>query len=424
MPRDIHQYENRLHRALRTLHQSSFPSANQKLIDDFHRSLFATGLSLPRVEKYVRHLLTLARWFPHDFSQASLDQVQNLLDRIQRSDYADWTKHDLRLSLKRFLAWLQEQSHSSLDPSFIRPGGGQIKKHIPRDLPTPEDIQKMIAATISPRNQAFIMLLYETGARIGEIARLCLGDLKNHPHGLEVFLPREGKTGARRVLVVSSVPYLKKWMNEHPLRHDPQAYLWPTRPSGRLLHYQAFRKILNQTAQAAGVSAKVNPHNFRHARATHLAQHLTEAQMSQFFGWVQGSDMASTYVHLSGRDVDAALLRSYGLKAGPEALPESQKLAPRKCSQCHRDNPSTHQFCGLCGLALDDQAAHQVTQEHLQRRQADALMDQLLQDDHFRDLLAQKLTQLPKQGAPAGSKPPPKTGLPSRREPQEPSPPT
>jgi hypothetical protein len=30
-----------------------------------------------------------------------------------------------------------------------------------------------------------------------------------------------GKTGARRVRIVSSVPYLTKWINEHPLKGDP-----------------------------------------------------------------------------------------------------------------------------------------------------------------------------------------------------------
>lgn len=33
----------------------------------------------------------------------------------------------------------------------------------------------------------------------------------------------------------------------------------------------------------------VNPHHFRHSRATYLANYLTEAQMCEWFGWVHGS---------------------------------------------------------------------------------------------------------------------------------------
>lgn len=36
--------------------------------------------------------------------------------------------------------------------------------------------------------------------------------------------------------------------------------------------------------------------------------------MKEFFGWVQASNMASIYVHLSGRDVDNALLKVYGIQ--------------------------------------------------------------------------------------------------------------
>ena len=44
-----------------------------------------------------------------------------------------------------------------------------------------------------------------------------------------------------------------------------------------------------------------------------MANHLTEFQMNQYFGWIQGSDMPSTYVHMSGKNVDEALLRMNGV---------------------------------------------------------------------------------------------------------------
>jgi len=44
-----------------------------------------------------------------------------------------------------------------------------------------------------------------------------------------------------------------------------------------------------------------------------MANYLTEAQMNLYFGWVQGSDMPSVYVHLSGRDVDDAILKANGI---------------------------------------------------------------------------------------------------------------
>jgi len=36
--------------------------------------------------------------------------------------------------------------------------------------------------------------------------------------------------------------------------------------------------------------------------------------MKQYFGWVQSSDQATTYVHLSGRNLDHVLLKNGGVQ--------------------------------------------------------------------------------------------------------------
>ena len=59
---------------------------------------------------------------------------------------------------------------------------------------------------------------------------------------------------------------------------------------------------------------RIYPHLFRHYRTTRLANVLTEAQLKQLFGWVQVSRIATTYVYLSGRDVDNALLKLHGMR--------------------------------------------------------------------------------------------------------------
>lgn len=45
----------------------------------------------------------------------------------------------------------------------------------------------------------------------------------------------------------------------------------------------------------------LNPHHFRHSRATFLATKFKEAQLCGWFGWVQGSTVPGEYVPLSGR---------------------------------------------------------------------------------------------------------------------------
>jgi site-specific recombinase XerD len=79
-------------------------------------------------------------------------------------------------------------------------------------------------------------------------------------------------------------------------------------------------------AKMAKIGKNVYPHLFRHSRATHLADKLTEAQMKIYFGWSGRSDVPSVYVHLSGRDVEEAILKLHGVNTRRE---ETWQVGPQ-----------------------------------------------------------------------------------------------
>jgi hypothetical protein len=111
--------------------------------------------------------------------------------------------------------------------------------------------------------------------------------------------------------------------------------------------------------------------------------------MKEFFGWVQASDMASIYVHLSGRDVDNALLKVYGIR-NEEEKQESQ-IKPKTCPRCQEINQFTNVFCNKCGMMLDeDQYSHKIKND-LDRDRAETILNDVLADEDFKKLLIQKL---------------------------------
>jgi integrase len=190
---------------------------------------------------------------------------------------------------------------------------------LPEELLSESEVVKLVQSAKYVRDKALIYLLYESGARIGEILSL---RIKNITFGESISsILVNGKTGQRRIPIVRSSPLLKEWMERHPFRNIPTALVWvklderkgnlrqqKDRDIFRELSYVTVKKMLRQTFAVAGIHKRHNPHLFRHSRATFLAQHLTEAQLKQFFGWTQASDMAARYVHLSGRDLDGAIL--------------------------------------------------------------------------------------------------------------------
>jgi len=200
-----------------------------------------------------------------------------------------------------------------------------------------------------------------------------------------------GKKGERRIRLVGSAPYLAAWLDVHPARSNRDAPLWVnigTTNHGEAFGYNAARKLLRELAERAGVKKRVNPYSFRHSQATYMANFLTEAQMSEYFGWKQGSKMPSVYVRLSGRDIDNRLLELHGLKAKTNERLE-QTIKP--CPRCQTSNPSASMFCNGCGSALDLTAALE-TDERIRR--AEEVMETLLTDSEVKVFLAEKIRQL------------------------------
>lgn len=76
---------------------------NAELIESFEQSGIAEGLSKARVSKYVLALRKLANWLGKDFDKANRKDIQWLVNGIEkREEYSAWTKHDYKVTVKRF----------------------------------------------------------------------------------------------------------------------------------------------------------------------------------------------------------------------------------------------------------------------------------------------------------------------------------
>ena len=151
--------------------------------------------------------------------------------------------------------------------------------------------------------------------------------------------------------------------------------------------------MLGKLFAKAEIKKRFNPHMFRHSRATFLADHLTEFQMNQYFGWIQGSRMPSTYIHMNGKNIDASILQLNGMQN--QETKKETIMKPKICSRCDTINTSESKFCCKCAGILDIQTAMELQQkqekEKERRNNSDALMDLLMKDKEIAGILADKI---------------------------------
>ncbi len=172
------------------------------------------------------------------------------------------------------------------------------------------------------------------------------------------------------------LPRLYQWFENHPLKNDPNAPLWITIGTNsryKVWNYRTAKEVLKKIARKARIKKRVYPHLFRYSSDTHLANHLPEAQIKQYFGWVQGSKMASVYFHLSGRDVDKSLLKLNGIEVYEKEKEEEFKALI--CPRCKARNSPDAKFGSKCGMCLDAKIAAQIKEL---REKADRLMNELI----------------------------------------------
>jgi len=356
--------------------------ANKKLILDFHAEAVARGLSEKRCLKYLGTLQRLGSQLEKPFNEADKHDVIRLLSWLESTGFKEWTKHDYKVILKSFYKWLNNGDYPAI-VSWVKTSMKNGSHKLPEELLTEEDVRALVGACTNPRDKAFVLTLYESGCRISELLTLQVKNVKFDEHG--GILRVTGKTGDRRVRVISAAPAIALWLDNHP---TSKGHLFCSL-DGTSINYSTANLLLRKLAKKAGISKRVNPHGFRHARATSLANKLTEAQMKEFFGWAQSSEMAAVYVHLSGRDVDDALLGIYGVKPPEDARKE--RFVPKACPRCRETNSPASKYCSRCGSALDLTTALEAEE---QRSEADELMSRLVANPEVREFLVEKMSEL------------------------------
>lgn len=310
--------------------------------------------------KLLRHLVRIAENAgPLAPALEDRDAAKTLVRWINATYDNEETNRDYRVALRVFGKRMTEGSETpdSLDWISGQTSSNYSPEPDPRDmLHWGEHVLPMIEATRNNRDAAMIAVAWDAGARSGEFRELQVRDVTDHQHGLRLTV--DGKTGQRTVTLIPSVPYLQRWLQDHPDRDDPSAPLWSKLHSAEGLSYNMFKKALTSAADRAGVDRPVTLTNFRKSSASYLASEgMNQAHIEEHHGWKRGSAVAARYVSVFGDKADNELARIHGVEVQED---ESEPIGPIECPRCEKDTPRDKEFCVWCEQALQPQAVERL----------------------------------------------------------------
>lgn len=270
------------------------------------------------------------------FEMINKDTVNAFLDHLtEEKKFSPATKNNRLAAIKAFLSYA-----SGIHPEYISLMGEISTIKVQRDDPfskvdymSEQAVETLLRmpdpkTRIGLRDQFFMILLYDTGARIQEIINAKICDLKVSSTS---SIQLHGKGNKVRIvpLMESTIRHLRNYMKEfhNGETWESQNFIFYS------LHHGVMKKICDDTIrvrmniyadmarkECRDVPAHVHPHLWRHSRAMHLYQHGMDLTLiSQWLGHKQFTTTL-VYAHADTEAKRKAIEKAIGSTSPTETI--------------------------------------------------------------------------------------------------------
>lgn len=245
------------------------------------------------------------------FADISANTVKEFLLHLERDRHCSAKTRNLRLAaIKSFLTFSSMKHPTRALPSLEGVRGVPMAKcNATACLKyAQEDAMTAILKTPDPttrigrRNRALLILMYDSGARVQEVANLRVGDidLGSKP---TAFLQGKGGCARRVPLQEKTATILRSYLLEfHGKSPAVDRPLFPVVRDGGLkrMTEDNVRKLVTTFGKLAAIKCpsvpkRVHPHMFRHSRAMHLYQN--GAPLELVSQWLGHKNLSTTMIY-------------------------------------------------------------------------------------------------------------------------------
>jgi len=225
------------------------------------------------------------------------------------------------------------------------------------------------------RNKAALTLLWDLDARPHEVTLLKIKHIRLKERYGEGEIPFESKTGTGPILLTTSFPYVRDWLNEHPFPNEPNARLICNLHNGAPIKPEALLTMMNQMQkrilrlldnneikdiseieqlQHLLKTKKWNPYCIRHSAITADSDYLPEYALKKKVRWSINSKQGSRYIKKRmGNELKNKILEYNGI-----VTEDIQKKKPTvsNCPRCNHSNAFENKYCSKCSYPLKPSA--------------------------------------------------------------------
>jgi len=278
--------------------------SNERDLEEFLDALSLEGRSAHSVRAYRRDLEALLAALPGPLSEVRPADLRDCFRRQQQAGRSPSSINRAIAAARSLCRFLFEEGRLETNPAqalrSIRLGPPLAPKHL-----TVPEVERLLSlpspdTPIGRRDRAILMLLYNTGLRVGELCGLGRDDMRLPAEGWGL-LQVVGKGRRLRRLPVNR-PAADALLAHLADRDDAEPALFLNRSGGRF-SVRGIALLVNRYLRAAGVTDRSGPHVLRHTFATHALRarpNLRAVQELLGHAWVTTTQR---YTHLEVEDL-------------------------------------------------------------------------------------------------------------------------
>ncbi|MGH9980970.1 MAG: hypothetical protein ACRD6U_05385 [Nitrososphaeraceae archaeon] len=257
-----------------------------------------------------------------------------------------------------------------------------MSAYVENELWQKDELISIIKYEAFKRNKAILSLMWDLNARPHEITLLKIKHIRLKDKYGEGKIPHEAKTGSCPILLTTSFPYVRDWLNEHPFKNEPNVRLICNLLNGAALKSYAIWKVMTQlrsriirllekgeiTDEKEKESLKFllstkkwNPYCIRHSSITADSDYLPEYALQKKVRWSMNSIQSSRYIkRRMGEQLKKEILVRNGILSTGELKEEPVVVI---CHRCSIVNQYENKYCSKCSYPLKPETYDEIKSE-------------------------------------------------------------
>lgn len=171
-------------------------------------------------------------------------------------------------------------------------------------IPSKEDVLSLIHSTTNLKHKVILMLIYGSGLRVGEVARLKINDICSKTMRIRVDYAKHN-THRYTILSQNALEMLRMYFKNEfsKTTYKPNDWLFPGRNKINHYHVKSIKNTVIKLRNKLGLDNRISAHTLRHCFATHALEDGVDSILIQQLLGHKRLQTTQLYLHMTSKSM-------------------------------------------------------------------------------------------------------------------------